>query len=79
MGKTLRKLFFVLFISLFFVPFSQAFDLEPFYLPKVKVMNQNMYLGADLSPLLGGDLTQMPIVVGNIIRFIISYIGWRMD
>jgi len=68
MEKSLKKLFFVLFISLFFVSNSQAADLEDFYLPKVKVMNQNMYLGADLSPLLGGDLAQIPAVIGEIIN-----------
>ena len=51
MGKIVKKVFFILIISLFFVSGSQAFDTEHFYFPKIKVMNQNMYLGADLSPL----------------------------
>lgn len=68
MRKTLKKIFFVLFISLFFVTNSQAFDLENFSLPKIKVVDQNMYLGADLSPIfLTGDLSLVEPAIQEII------------
>ena len=66
MGKTLRKLFIVLFISLFFISSPQAFGTEHFKIPKVKVLNQNMYLGADLTPIfVNPELA--PAVIGEII------------
>jgi hypothetical protein len=67
MRNLLKKLFFILFISLFFISSPQAFDTEHFFVPKIKVMDQNMYFGADVSPLFGGDLTQIPLVIGEII------------
>jgi endonuclease/exonuclease/phosphatase family metal-dependent hydrolase len=68
MQKIIKKLFFVFFISLFFVSYSQAFDLEYFSIPKVKVLDQNMYLGADLSPIfLTKNLELIPGVIEEII------------
>ena len=74
MGKVLKKLFLILFISLFFVSYSQAFNSKHFHIPKVKVMDQNMYLGADLSPLFGEELNpeEIEIVAGEIIAEIIA-------
>lgn len=66
MGKTLKKLFFVLFISLFFISYSQAFGPKHFYLPKVKIVDQNMYLGADLTPIFT-DPSFIPVVIGEVI------------
>jgi endonuclease/exonuclease/phosphatase family metal-dependent hydrolase len=66
MAKTLSKLFIVLFISLFFISSPQAFGTNHFSIPKVKVLNQNMYLGADLTPLFVNP-ELVPAVIGEII------------
>jgi hypothetical protein len=66
MGKIVKKVFFILIISLFFASGSQAIDREHFYVPKIKVMDQNMYLGADLTPLFV-DPTLVPAIIGEII------------
>jgi endonuclease/exonuclease/phosphatase family metal-dependent hydrolase len=65
MGKIVKKLFLILLIGLFFVSYSHAFGSKRF--PIVKVLDQNMYLGADLSPLIGGDPAQMQAVIRAII------------
>jgi len=67
MGKIFKKIFIILFIGLFFVSYSHAFGSKRSFLPKVKVLDQNMYLGADLTPLLTGDLGQLEDVIGEII------------
>lgn len=66
MGKIFKKIFIVLFIGLFFVSYSHAFGSKRFFLPKVKVLDQNMYLGADLTPLFA-DPSLIPAVIGEII------------
>ena len=66
MGKILRKTFYVFFIGLIFVSYSQASDLYRFNLPTVKVVSQNMYLGADLTPLFTNP-NLIPAVIGEII------------
>ena len=67
MRKVLRGTLLVVFVGLFLVSNSQAFRLRPFSPPKIKVMDQNMFLGADLSPLLGGDLSAVEDVIAEII------------
>jgi endonuclease/exonuclease/phosphatase family metal-dependent hydrolase len=65
MGKILRRLFIVLFIILFFSSFALLPDAEGFQLHNVKVLDQNMYLGAELEPLFT-DPSAIPFVLGEI-------------
>ena len=62
-----KKVLLITVISLFIVSGAQAFNKEHFYIPKIKVMNQNLYLGADLTPLFGGGLSQVEAVIGEIV------------
>jgi endonuclease/exonuclease/phosphatase family metal-dependent hydrolase len=66
MGKALKRLFIVLFIILFFSSFPPLPDAEGFQLHNIKVLDQNMYLGADLEPLFT-DPTAVPDVLAKVI------------
>jgi endonuclease/exonuclease/phosphatase family metal-dependent hydrolase len=67
MGNIVKKVLLIMVISLFIASGAQAFNKEHFYVPKIKVLNQNMYLGADLTPLFGGDLSKLEAVIGEIV------------
>jgi hypothetical protein len=65
MGKALKRIFIVLFIILFFSSFPPLRDAEGFQLHNIKVMDQNMYLGADLEPLFK-DPGAIPDVLAQV-------------
>ena len=66
MGNLFKKVFLILFIILISVSSAQAFGTNDFFTPPVKVLDQNMYFGADVTPLLV-DLKFIPDVLKEFI------------
>ena len=68
MAKTLKHWLLVVGLGFVFIAQAEAFHAQKFSLSKVKLINQNMYLGTDLSPIfLTGDLSLIQSAVEEII------------